>query len=129
MIDWLMESPSFPLQAAFARQFAREWIDAWNSHDIDRILSHYADDIMLVSPVAFQRLGNSTVRGKAALRNYFQGGLDTFPDFRFDLIDVFRGVDTVALLYSSTFRTARTVEVMQFASPPLVARVWANYDE
>jgi ketosteroid isomerase-like protein len=129
MIDWFMESLSFPLEAAFARQFAHEWIGAWNSHDIERILSHYADDIVLVSPVAFQRFGSSTIHGKAALRNYFQGGLDTYPDFRFDLIDVFRGVDTVALLYSSTFRSARTVEVMQLASSGCVTRVWANYNE
>ena len=24
--------------------FAREWVAAWNAHDLGRILSHYADD-------------------------------------------------------------------------------------
>jgi hypothetical protein len=27
-----------------AKQFAQEWIDAWNAHDLDRVLSHYTDD-------------------------------------------------------------------------------------
>jgi len=25
----------------FAARFAREWIAAWNSHDLERVLSHY----------------------------------------------------------------------------------------
>jgi ketosteroid isomerase-like protein len=124
-----MNRVAFPLQSAFVQQFAEEWISAWNSHDIERILSHYADDVTLVSPVALKRLGNGTLRGKTALRDYFQGGLQAYPDFRFDLIDVFWGVDTTALLYSSSFRTARTVEVMQLASSGAILRVWANYDQ
>ena len=31
--------------------FAEEWITAWNTHDLDRILSHYAEDIVFRSPV------------------------------------------------------------------------------
>lgn len=129
MLHWLMESVSFPLQPAFAHAFAHEWIDAWNSHDLDRILSHYSDEVTLISPVALQRLGNATVQGKAALRAYFHAGLQAYPDFRFDLADAFWGVDTLALLYASSFRTARTVEVMQLSPTGLVQRVWANYND
>src|SRR5207302_4356035 len=28
----------------WAEAFAREWVDAWNAHDLARILSHYTDD-------------------------------------------------------------------------------------
>jgi hypothetical protein len=28
------------VDAAFAARFAAEWIEAWNSHDLDRVLSH-----------------------------------------------------------------------------------------
>lgn len=129
MITWLMESVAFPLEPAFARQFAREWIDAWNSHDLERILAHYSDDVTLVSPIALKRLGSATVHGKPALRDYFRAGLEAYPDFRFTLADTFSGVDTIALLYSSSFRTAQTVEVMQLAPTGLVTRVWANYNE
>ena len=41
-----------PLTEEIARQFAREWVDAWNAHDLERILSHYAPDVVLRSPVA-----------------------------------------------------------------------------
>ncbi|MDP3877197.1 MAG: nuclear transport factor 2 family protein [Methylobacter sp.] len=38
----------------FAEHFANDWIDSWNSHDLQRILSHYADDFEMSSPVIIQ---------------------------------------------------------------------------
>ena len=35
-------------------EFARQWIDAWNAHDLERILSPYAPDVVFRSPVAAQ---------------------------------------------------------------------------
>ena len=82
-----MEDAILPLQASFAREFAQDWVDAWNSHDLERILTHYDDEVLLVSPVALKLLsGDGMVRGKAALREYFLRGLEAFPDLRFDLI-------------------------------------------
>jgi ketosteroid isomerase-like protein len=53
-----------------ALKIARGWIAAWNSHDIDRILSHYSDTIELTSPLVSRILGAgfNVVSGKAALR-------------------------------------------------------------
>jgi len=34
-----------------AWSFANHWISAWNSHDLDAILSHYDDSVELTSPV------------------------------------------------------------------------------
>jgi len=28
----------------FANKFAREWVEAWNCHDLDKIMTHYAED-------------------------------------------------------------------------------------
>ena len=41
----------------WAREFAVEWIAAWNAHDLDRILSHYADDFEMRSPLIAERMG------------------------------------------------------------------------
>ena len=59
---------------AEAQEFALEWIAAWNSHDLDRILTHYADDVEVTSPLVETVLGPGkvTVRGKAALRAYWR---------------------------------------------------------
>ena len=41
----------------FADRFAQEWIDAWNSHHLERVLSHYADDFEMSSPYIAQITG------------------------------------------------------------------------
>src|SRR5258708_3069473 len=33
-----------------AAAFGRDWIDAWNRHDLDAILSHYDDAVVFCSP-------------------------------------------------------------------------------
>ena len=117
-----------PLQAQFAQEFARDWVEAWNSHDIDRILTHYDDDVVLVSPVALNLLKNDgSVRGKDALRAYFLRGLEAYPDLRFDLIDVLWGLETIVLLYANNVRGNKTAEVMQISLAGKVLCVWANY--
>ena len=126
-----METLSLPLQGDFARRFALEWVEAWNSHDLDRILDHYDDEVVLISPVALKLLNNGSgmVEGKTALRNYFQFGLKAYPDLRFELIDVLWGVETIVLFYSNNVRGNKTAEVMQLSAAGKVQRVWANYDQ
>lgn len=125
-----METPSIPLQPPFAREFAREWVDAWNSHDLERILDHYDDEVALISPVALKLLnnGDGMVRGKAALREYFLRGIRAFPDRRFDLIDVLWGVETIVVYYGNNVRGTKSAEVMQLTTAGKIRRVWANYD-
>ena len=43
---------SLDLPATLVAAFEHEWIEAWNAHDIDRILLHYRDDVRFVSPIA-----------------------------------------------------------------------------
>jgi ketosteroid isomerase-like protein len=125
-----MEDTLLPLQASFARRFAQDWADAWNSHDIEKILTHYDDEVLLTSPVALRLLqGDGTVRGKAALRDYFHRGLEAYPDLRFDLIDTLWGTETIVVYYSNNVRGGKTAEVMLLNSAGKISRVWANYDQ
>jgi len=82
-----------------AERFAAEWAAAWNSHDIERIMAHYRDDVTFVSPVAGWLLGNPVVQGKEALRAYFSIGLEKLPNLRFDVTGVQFGIDTVVITY------------------------------
>jgi hypothetical protein len=115
-----------PLDKERAHAIARATIDAWNSHDLERILEHYADDCVLVSPVALERMGDATVRGKAALRAYFGKGLATYPDLYFDLKDVMWGITSVVLYYANQ-RGTMTGEFMEIDDAGKVSRVVANY--
>ncbi len=123
-----MEITKLPLQEEFARGFAAEWIAAWNSHDLDRILSHYEEDVELVSPVALKLLSDGTVRGKAALGAYFGIGLKAYPDLCFDLIEVLWGLETLVVAYRNNHRGNKTAEVMRISAAGKISRAWANYD-
>ena len=125
-----MTQSTLPIQPDFAHRFAQQWIDAWNSHDLDRILDHYADEVTLSSPVALERLGgDGALRGKAALSDYFARGLQSLPGLRFDLIEVLWGTETLVVLYRNNHRGTRTAEVMLLNPAGNIVRVWANYDQ
>jgi hypothetical protein len=107
---------------------AQEWIEAWNAHDLERILAHYSEDVELMSPFVAKLTGRSdaTVRGKAALRDYFSRGLQAFPTLRFDFIRLCPGVRSCVLEYHS-INGLRTAEVMEFDEHGKVRRVLAHY--
>src|SRR5215472_13570885 len=111
-----------------AKQIANDWIAAWNSHDLDTILSHYDESVMLISPVAARLLNDpsGTVRGKAALRSYFRLGLEAYPNLRFELLDVMVGLSSVVLCYKNQKGT-KTAEFMEFGENARVVRVVAHY--
>jgi hypothetical protein len=111
-----------------AKEFARDWIAAWNSHDLDAILFHYAENVTLTSPVVTKVMGDASgaVNGKEVLGKYFHRGLALFPNLRFKLIDVLQGLSSVVLYYENHLGT-RTGEFMEFDADGKVLRVVANY--
>lgn len=117
-----------PLTEEIARQFAREWVDAWNAHDLERILSHYAPDVVLRSPVAARVVPESRgeIRGIDGLRAYFARGLAAIPNLRFDLVEPLWGLSSIVLYYDNN-RGNRTAEFMEFDHSGKVTRVVANY--
>ena len=90
----------------WALEFARDWIASWNSHDMDRILSHYADDFEMSSPLIVQRLGQTQgiLKGKDAVRSYWLPSLSLDPPIQFELMDVLIGVAQLTLYYRSVGR-------------------------
>ena len=111
-----------------ASKFANHWIAAWNSHDIEAIMSHYDDAVELTSPVAAQLLGipDGKVVGISDLRAYFQRGLQAFPELRFQLENVLAGLRSVVLYYVNQKGTL-TAEFMEFSPSGKIIRVVANY--
>ena len=79
------------IDRAFAETVAGEWIAAWNAHDVERVLCHYADDIEMASPYIRLIAGEPSgiLRGKDALRAYWSAALKRLPNLHFTLRDVF----------------------------------------
>lgn len=111
-----------------ALRIASDWIDSWNRHDIDAIMSHYSDDVELISPNVIRLLGDEsgTVKGKDALREYFKKGLAAFPELRFETIEVFTGVDSLVLYYRR-HNGPTGAEVMELNREDKIVRVIAHY--
>ncbi|MGH3673514.1 MAG: nuclear transport factor 2 family protein [Pseudonocardiaceae bacterium] len=81
--------------------FADDWVQAWNSHDLEKVLSHFADDVVFTSPVAAQFLDDSdgVIHGKAALRTCWTEGLRRIPDLHFEVVGIYVGVNTLVINY------------------------------
>jgi ketosteroid isomerase-like protein len=111
-----------------ALNLANQWVAAWNSHDLEAILTHYEDAVELTSPAAAQLLGtpDGKVVGKPNLKAYFQRGLQAYPELHFRLEDVLLGVNSVVLYYTNQKGT-HTAEFMELSASGKVARVVANY--
>ncbi len=91
------------LTQAKAEAFASEWIEAWNSHDLDRVLAHYSDDIEFSSPLVAQIAvePSGRLRGKKPVRAYWATALARIHDLRFKLVSVQWGVGIIMIHYES----------------------------
>lgn len=112
-----------------AERFAAEWIAAWNSHELEAILAHYAEDVEARSPIIARLTGDPSgiIRGKDALRAYFIRGLRTYPELVFEPLGVFAGVDGVGILYRGV-GGLRVVEVFRLNDAGLVSHVAVHYE-
>jgi hypothetical protein len=112
----------------FARKFADEWVAAWNAGDLDRIFEHYDDDFDFSSPVISERGFDESgkLKGKVAMRPYWSAGLASQPPLRFEVLEVFAGVDSVSIFYRSVGRNL-VCETFFFNAAGKVVRALANY--
>jgi len=111
-----------------AQQFASQWINSWNSHDLDDILSHYADDIEITTPMLKLAAGidSGSIQGKEAVRDYWSKALQKFPDLKFELYEITEGINSVALYYRSIM-DKNAIEVMFFDAAGKVKTMLAYY--
>ena len=107
---------------------SQDWLAAWNAHDLERILAHYAEDVELISPFVARLTGRSegVLRGKAALRDFFARGLNAYPPLRFEFIRLYPGVRNCVLEYRSV-NGLLAAELMEFDEQGKVRRVLAHY--
>ena len=111
-----------------SNQLALEWLESWNSHDLDRIMRHYSEEIEFISPFAVTLLNNptGTVRGKEALRGYFSKGLAKYPELKFYLHKILPGLRSFTAYYESVNRLM-AAEVMEVNDEYKIVRVLAHY--
>ncbi|WP_413161837.1 nuclear transport factor 2 family protein [Capilliphycus salinus ALCB114379] len=101
------------LDEQFSTQFAEDLIFPWNQQDLDKKLS--------------QVLGNKTgtLQGKSNLKAHFDKGLQAYPQFNFELLDVLRIMHSI-VLYKINPKGTKTAEYMEIGSTDKIVKVVAN---
>jgi hypothetical protein len=114
----------------FAEAFAAEWIEAWNHHDLDRILSHYAETFEFSSPRIIEVVGepSGVLKGKAAMRAYWAKALERQPDLHFRLVTVLSGISS-AVIHYQRHNGGYAAEYFEFETGGKVSKSSAHYAE
>lgn len=116
------------MDADSARAFAREWVKAWNDHDLGAILSHYTDDVIFHSPRIRTVAGRDAdhIVGKAALEDYWGKALELARDLYFEIDQVLTGSDALTIIYTN-HRQQTVAETFVFGPAGKVVRSIAAY--
>jgi ketosteroid isomerase-like protein len=117
-----------PLSGADGDRLAAEWVEAWNSHDLDAIMALYSPEVVFQTPTVIDTLGipDGLVSGAERLREHFARGLERLADLRFELESVYVGVRSLAIAYRWADGTP-VCELHEYDGQERIERVQALY--
>ena len=119
---------SQPHDAARLAALGRDWIAAWNSHDLERVLALYDEDSEMTSD-KIPALGfdpSGTMRGKDKLRAYWGAALKKRPNLHFELIDIYVSPDSIVVFYQNE-RGAKICEYLRLNDGGKIMQGSANH--
>jgi ketosteroid isomerase-like protein len=84
------------------KQIAIQWFDAFNKHDLEALLSLYAEDAKHYSPKLkiHQPETNGLIEGKEALRNWWRDAFTRLPELHYEVIRVMNEDDQIFMEYN-----------------------------
>jgi steroid delta-isomerase-like uncharacterized protein len=65
--------------------FVRGWLDAWNSHNVDRILSYYTEDAFFEDVPSVENGWDVPLHGQQIIRKSVDSTFKEMPDLKFEL--------------------------------------------
>jgi ketosteroid isomerase-like protein len=109
--------------------FALRWYEAWNAHDVERILEFYDEDVEFSSPyiAALGFSGDGVIVGKAWLRDYFTRALARAPELTFAPESLCVGARGHTLIYRN-HRGERAAEHHVMNEAGRIIRAEATYE-
>lgn len=76
------------IDRVFAEEFHQRWLEAWNSHDAEKVLACLAEDIV-IDDSGWPR----TMRGHADVREFVDYTWRAFPDMRYEKVGLYLDPD------------------------------------
>lgn len=113
-----------------AYKLASEWIESWNSHDLERILDHYTDDFEFTTPfiAILMNEPDGMLKGRQEVRKYWAKAFERAPDLNFTLLDVTFSVSSIIVYYRAVFGKL-AMEVHFYNEEGKIAKAIAHYND
>lgn len=109
-------------------RFIQDWLEGWNTRDVERIMAHYDEAATFQSPsvLALQPASNGVISGRDAIRELYALSLERLPSLRFELEEMIERPSGVILIYRKlhvfTDHPGLTVETFEMTADGLVKR-------
>jgi hypothetical protein len=128
---YVKQAGTVPISQEEAEVRASRWAAAWNSGDVEEVLSHFHANTIFRSPVAASVVGTGEIRGKEELRSYWREALRRIGDLQFTVFRVMWDSERreMMVLYRAKLgdTTKRVCERMVLDSDGLVVEAEAFY--
>ncbi len=113
-----------------ALEFANDWIKAWNAHDLEKIISHYDENIEYYSMFLTKLSDNKSgkIVGKKSVKKYLKKGLKAYPNLYFKLENVYFGISTIVIQYISV-NNLKASEIFEIGKNAKAIKVQCNYND
>jgi limonene-1,2-epoxide hydrolase len=105
---------------------AHSWFEAFNSHNLEKLLSLYDDDAEHYSPKLKIRFPetNGLVSGKSELRNWWQDAFEKIPTLHYKVTSLTSNSDRVFMEYIRTVQNEEDLlvaEVLEIKDSRIIA--------
>jgi ketosteroid isomerase-like protein len=89
------------MSAQTNKHIAIKWFEAFNEHDLEKLLSLYDDNAQHYSPKLKIRMPatQGLIKGKQALREWWQDAFDRLPSLQYEVIKLTADEDQVFMEY------------------------------
>lgn len=89
------------MQAEANKQIAVKWFEAFNEHDLEKLLLLYHDEAEHYSPKLKQRLPEThgLIKGKNALRAWWQDAFERLPSLQYEVVKLTADHEQVFMEY------------------------------
>jgi ketosteroid isomerase-like protein len=89
------------MSAQTNKHIAIKWFEAFNAHDLEKLLSLYNDNAQHYSPKLKIRMPETQglIKGKQALREWWQDAFDRLPTLQYEVIKLTADEDQVFMEY------------------------------
>ena len=120
--EWAQGSRQGDTAMVSQARIVQDWLEGWNTRNLDQLMRHYAEDAVFISPsvLATESSVDGTLHGKAAIRGRYSLVCERYPKLRFELEEVIERPYGLLVIYYKlgvfAERPGLTVEVFDISA-------------